>query len=125
MVEPEITEEIISQISGKELFNTLIRLKHSSMGDRHPLLKVCYKRAVELNKNRFGDWEHAKVEVNHMPPQYYFESRELLPVMGYPCHFMFSKSGSYLVLFNSKLNEAYMVGTGEVTTSQAKSIFNS
>lgn len=124
--------EMISKADGRQIFNFMVKLKkgigsEDGIGNSGKYMKLCYQRAKELNKDRYGNWEYAKVELNHMPePQGIYKTESLLPVLGYPCEFVVSKEKTQLVLINPKLNIAYVRDLStQVSFATAKKIFNS
>jgi hypothetical protein len=124
------TEEMIATASGYKLFHFIGQLKKNigSLGweSTSRFMKLCFARAKELNFNRFGDWDQAIVEVNHMPEPREFESQSLLPVLGYPCQLIVGKR-KMVMISNGKLNKAYIrdFGEGSISVATAKKIFNS
>lgn len=124
------TEEMINNASGYPLFKFIGALKKNIGGfgweTTSRFMKLCFARARELNLRRFGDWEEAIVEVNHMPEPQERESGSLLPIFGYPCQLIIGKR-KCVMISNGKLNRAYIrdFGEGQISVATAKKIFNS
>lgn len=127
----ETIESKIARASGKQLWDFMRKLGHTwngvMVGDKHRLLKLCTQRARELNKNRYGNWEQAKVEVNHLSEST-CQSPDTCPstILGYPFQFVSTKKKNMMVITNPKLNVAYLRETdGNELYRAAKTIFNS
>ena len=119
----ETIEQKIERATGIQIFSFIVSLKHSDDVNRNRYLKLCYKRVEELNKDRYGDWEQAKKEVDFMFEPQYFGSRNLAPIKGYPCQFMFTKKISAIVLINPD-NRTYIRWLSEMTHKEVAGIFN-
>lgn len=120
--------DMIKNARGQQLWSFMGKLRKNvgnGVSNNGKYLKLCVARTHELNKDRFGNWEHAKVEINHMPePSGKFKSESLLPVMGYPCEFVVGKDTNQLIIINPKLNLAYIRDlTPNVSFATAKTIF--
>lgn len=88
--------------------------------------KICMTRIKELNKDRFGDWEEAKINLDHLEePNGVYESTSLPPILGYPCEFIIGKTKRLLVINNGKTNSAYVRNCDGVDLQTATRIFNS
>ena len=119
----ETIEQKIERATGIQIFSFIFSFKHSDDVNRNRYLKLCDKRVEELNKDKYGDWEQAKKEVDFMFEPQYFESRNLTPIKGYPCQFMFTKKRSAIVLINPD-NRTYIRWLGEMTHKEVAGIFN-
>lgn len=126
----ELNEVIISQLKGIDLWRAIgyLRKGTADVGEnRHKYLKLCYSRAKELNRDKFGSWEEAKTNLDHMEvPTGLYKTETMLPILGYPCQFVVNDNKTSLVIFNGKLNLAYIRELGEsVSFATAKKIFSS
>lgn len=117
---------MIANATGRQLWSFMGKLKRSigGGGNNSRYLKLCTARAHELNKDRYGNWEFAKVELNHLPePTGMFESQSLLPILGYPCEYIVTKEKGMVVMINPKLNIAYVKDTGYNIMRKSAEIF--
>jgi len=124
--------EMISNADGRQLFQFMVKLKkdigNGAIMSSERYMRLCHLRAVEINKNRYGSWNEAKVNFDHtVEPSGIFQVKELTPILGYPVQFVPGENKSYMVMMNPKLNTSYIRECGGTTVSyaQAKKIFSS
>ena len=97
----EITE-MIKKATGRQLY-------HFMKVKKNKFKEECKARAKELNKDRFGDWDDAKSQIQYMAkPEALYETDDLLPINGYPVRYVTAKKQSFLAIVNPKTNSAYL-----------------
>jgi len=131
--------EKIRTATGSQLYKFMRTIESKiKSGDKNPNLKeywnACYDRAIELNKNKYGDWLDAcrKLDLVAEPNiQNKFDNDrmniDLASINGYPCQYTKEKIGkqfkSALMITNGKKNVMYLRNFGEVTSNQLKGTF--
>lgn len=125
-------EEKIKSSSGYNLWRFTCQTVLKNIGSinkdtPNKFAKMCMARVKELTRDRFGSWEQAKMEVNHMPvPMGITKTQDLLPTFGYPTQYVVGKTKAYIVLINGKTNECHIRPTDQnFSTQEAEDIFNS
>lgn len=121
-------EEKIKNASPRQLYSfCLAMFKKWVGGDRkgNKYFKLATAEAHRRMIDRYGEWEHAKVELdNTQIPRGYSKSTDLLPILGYPVYLGVSPKKITMTIINSELNTAYMRELGEVSYETAKNIFD-
>jgi hypothetical protein len=121
---------LIANAQGKELY-TYWRLLQKKINEGIGLdnskryFKLCLDRIKELGSKRFGSWEEAKVNLDHLIlPINLFKSTTLEPILGYSCEYVSNPKMKFVVIMNGKTNSCYIRNLGEVTASEVNDIFN-
>ncbi len=137
------TSEFINTLKGKDLAEFMAQqklVKETGEGINKTLARTYFhlatERAIELNKDRFGNWFEAKEMFNRLtepqvtatePGQRHWEVRQP-DVLGYLCFYTKHRTEdgtvSQLVLINGTTNTVYLKPFSEVSYKQAVSIFN-
>jgi 5'-3' exonuclease len=128
MNDKEIIEKI-KTATGKQIFSFICRLKKNLAGLTRSKMskyeKLCFERAMELNQNKYANWEQAKSILENMGEPPHTQTTDLEPINGYPCKYVKSKKTNLLVICNPKTSIAYIkdFGSGEDLYEFTKNTF--
>ena len=133
------TLEKIKNASGSQVYKWLRTLDQKRknkevVNNFKEYWEALFKRAKQININRYGDWEDAcrKLDLVTEPNlnnKFHGDRMniDLAPINGYPCQYTKEKIGkqfkSALMITNGKKNMMYLRSFGEITSKQLKGTF--